>query len=317
MTKTSLSRRSSSAMASFSAWRTVISTISTPSGRSGSLCATNFGASAPAGALASAGTVGASASAGVCAASDEPVCAAVCVPSPGSSPSASTSAIGVLTFTPSVPSSIISALTTPSSTDSTSIVALSVSISASTSPDLTLSPTLTSHLDSLPSSMVGESAGIRIWGISALQDKGAGHVGHAAIVGFLGEFGGNDAPVVDRAGLCRGHGGTRRLDERPAADDQAQRDEDQEGNDGAHIDIERLGSCRTSLRPQLPELPPATRHESTQPGAGRHHPHERDGLHDRHDEQKHRKKHADAEQDPYLPPPALMVMSVQTSDASG
>ena len=41
------------------------------------------------------------------------------------------------------------------------MVALSVSISAITSPALTVSPTFTCHLASVPSSMVGESAGIR------------------------------------------------------------------------------------------------------------------------------------------------------------
>src|SRR5665213_1330491 len=51
----------------------------------------------------------------------------------------------------------------PSSTASNSIVALSVSISARMSPDFTVSPSLTSHLASLPSSIVGESAGMRIW----------------------------------------------------------------------------------------------------------------------------------------------------------
>jgi hypothetical protein len=51
---------------------------------------------------------------------------------------------------------------TPSSTASNSIVALSVSISASRSPDCTVSPSFTSHLASVPSSMVGESAGILI-----------------------------------------------------------------------------------------------------------------------------------------------------------
>ena len=57
----------------------------------------------------------------------------------------------------------------PSSTASTSIVALSVSISARMSPDLTLSPSFLSHLMSLPFSIVGDSAGIRILvGISAL-----------------------------------------------------------------------------------------------------------------------------------------------------
>ena len=53
---------------------------------------------------------------------------------------------------------------------STSIVALSVSISASTSPDLTVSPTLTSHLDSVPVSIVGDSAGmVMSMGISVPQ----------------------------------------------------------------------------------------------------------------------------------------------------
>jgi len=39
---------------------------------------------------------------------------------------------------------------------------LSVSISARIWPDFTTSPSLTSHLASVPSSIVGESAGIRI-----------------------------------------------------------------------------------------------------------------------------------------------------------
>jgi hypothetical protein len=43
---------------------------------------------------------------------------------------------------------------------STSIVALSVSISHRMSPDLTLSPTLTIHLASVPVSIVGDSAGM-------------------------------------------------------------------------------------------------------------------------------------------------------------
>ena len=50
------------------------------------------------------------------------------------SPSASSTAIGVLTFTPCVPSATKISSTVPSSTASTSIVALSVSISAITSP---------------------------------------------------------------------------------------------------------------------------------------------------------------------------------------
>ena len=79
-----------------------------------------------------------------------------------SSPSAVMTAIGVLTFTPSVPSSMRILARKPSSIASTSIVALSVSISARTSPDLTGSPSFFSHLASLPSSIVGERAGIRI-----------------------------------------------------------------------------------------------------------------------------------------------------------
>src|SRR3546814_17550591 len=48
----------------------------------------------------------------------------------------------------------------PSSTASNSIVALSVSISARIVPDRTRSPSLTSHLASVPFSIVGERAGI-------------------------------------------------------------------------------------------------------------------------------------------------------------
>ena len=81
---------------------------------------------------------------------------------PAVSPSPSSVAIGVLTFTPSVPSATSRAPTLPSSVASTSMVALSVSISAMTSPALMVWPSLTSHLASLPSSMVGDSAGIRM-----------------------------------------------------------------------------------------------------------------------------------------------------------
>ena len=68
----------------------------------------------------------------------------------------------VPTFTPSVPSGTTSLPTTPSSTASNSIVALSVSISAMRSPALTESPSFTSHFASVPSSIVGDSAGILI-----------------------------------------------------------------------------------------------------------------------------------------------------------
>ena len=77
-----------------------------------------------------------------------------------SSPSPASSAIGRPTFTPSVPSGTRILAILPSSTASNSIVALSVSISARMSPDLTSSPSLTSHLASVPSSIVGDRAGI-------------------------------------------------------------------------------------------------------------------------------------------------------------
>jgi hypothetical protein len=78
----------------------------------------------------------------------------------GSSPSSASVAITVPTFTPSVPSGTAISAITPSSTASNSIVALSVSISAMMSPERTWSPTLTSHLVSVPSSIVGDRAGI-------------------------------------------------------------------------------------------------------------------------------------------------------------
>ena len=80
----------------------------------------------------------------------------------GLSPSPASFAISALTLTFSVPAGTRMASTTPSSTASTSMVALSVSISAITSPALTVSPTLTCHLARVPSSMVGDRAGIRM-----------------------------------------------------------------------------------------------------------------------------------------------------------
>ena len=77
-----------------------------------------------------------------------------------SSPSPAMIAIGAPTFTPSVPSGTRILAIFPSSTASNSIVALSVSISARMSPDFTSSPSFTSHLASVPSSMVGDKAGI-------------------------------------------------------------------------------------------------------------------------------------------------------------
>src|SRR5690606_30664086 len=93
------------------------------------------------------------------------------------SPSSTSTAIGVLTATPWVPSAIRILPITPSSTASNSIVALSVSISARMSPDFTVSPSDTSHLASVPSSIVGESAGIRI---SVAMSRAPLPIGHVA-----------------------------------------------------------------------------------------------------------------------------------------
>src|SRR5512146_996614 len=82
---------------------------------------------------------------------------------PSFSPSPSSTAMGVFTFTPSLPSGTRILPMRPSSTASNSMVALSVSISARTSPDLTVSPSFTSQRASLPSSMVGDQAGIRMF----------------------------------------------------------------------------------------------------------------------------------------------------------
>ncbi len=92
------------------------------------------------------------------------------------SPSPASVAIGVLTFTPWLPSGTRISAITPSSTASTSIVALSVSISAMTWPGSILSPALTCHLARLPSSIVGESAGMVIWVVITrrLSSIGAG-----------------------------------------------------------------------------------------------------------------------------------------------
>ena len=78
------------------------------------------------------------------------------------SPSSSKIAIAEFTFTLAVPSETKSLPMMPSSTASNSIVALSVSISANRSPDWTTSPSDTSHLARVPSSIVGDRAGIRI-----------------------------------------------------------------------------------------------------------------------------------------------------------
>ena len=110
------------------------------------------------------GEIGASAAGAATGAASPPPLAA----SAASSPSAARMAISALTFTPSVPAGTTILATVPSSTASTSMVALSVSISAMTSPGEIASPSLTSHLARLPSSMVGDRAGIvMLMGISS------------------------------------------------------------------------------------------------------------------------------------------------------
>src|SRR5258706_2227295 len=180
MMNTSGSRRISSAMASRSASRMVIVTISVPSGTSGSGSATAVGAE---GAFFSSPPPGfdAGASAVACegvAASAAFSCFAGAVALPRSealSPSARMVAIGVLTATSAVPSGIRILPSVPSSVASTSIVALPVSIAAMTSPDLIGSPSFFSHFERLPFSMVGDSAGISTWiGMVAPEIHSAG-----------------------------------------------------------------------------------------------------------------------------------------------
>src|SRR5690606_38747563 len=178
MMKTSGSRRISSAMASRNASRTVICTISVPSGIAGSWgmgCVAAFGATAAGGVASAFREAGSSAGGWACAGG---ALTGVLARSSLLSPSASNNAIGVLTFTPCVPSSTRILPRVPSSTASTSMVALSVSISAITSPGATLSPSFLSHLVRLPSSMVGERAGIKIWvGICATSPFSEQNVG--------------------------------------------------------------------------------------------------------------------------------------------
>src|SRR3546814_10068790 len=93
------------------------------------------------------------------------------------------------------------------------MVALSVSISASTSPAWTASPSLMSHLASLPSVIVGDRAGIRtsigmdgfrslaVPGSRGREDVGVElrRIGFGAVLGKLGGIGDAVADLpVDR-----------------------------------------------------------------------------------------------------------------------
>jgi hypothetical protein len=149
-----LSARISAAIASRRASRTVMCCVPPFHSGSGAAAAT-AGAAGAAAAFGFSSTFASTRGASVLAAGAGVSATAALSPSPASTQ------IGVFTATPSVPSSTRIFATVPSSTASTSIVALSVSISQITCPDFTASPTLTCHLASLPSVMVGDRAGIR------------------------------------------------------------------------------------------------------------------------------------------------------------
>ena len=169
------------------------------------------GAAGPAageGAAAGAGAAPASAFVSVCAGG----AAGLAAGADAASSSPAISAITAPTCTPSVPSGTRISITVPSSTASNSIVALSVSISARRSPDFTTSPTLTSHLASVPSSIVGERAGIlSSIGISASYEE-FGHgfddgIGVEAVGSVeVGEVAGlAEAVDAERAGAHAAH----------------------------------------------------------------------------------------------------------------
>src|SRR6185369_9903577 len=212
MTKTSLSRRISSAMASRKASRMVMLTNSVPSGISGSAATLASGASGALSVFFGAGaslpcappfSAGGADSAAFSCFSGASVLRGASAFLPSliadlSSPSARITAIGVLTATSAVPSGTKILPSVPSSAASTSMVALSVSISAMMSPDLTLSPSCLIHLDRLPFSIVGDRAGINTWiGIereSSTHSLGVdvgvelGRIGLGIVGGELGVF---------------------------------------------------------------------------------------------------------------------------------
>src|SRR4051794_39032455 len=147
-----------------------------------------FGCGAGPGRGASACTCGVAAGAGADACAPGAWAADACgLDASALSPSPTSTAIGAFTFTPAVPSGTRILPSTPSSTASTSMVALSVSISAITSPALTSSPSFFSQRASVPSVMVGESAGIRMLvAISPPTGLAGGSVDAAGAVALRG-----------------------------------------------------------------------------------------------------------------------------------
>jgi hypothetical protein len=154
MMKTLSSRRISSAIASRKASRTLSVTMAVSLGISG-LKSFAGSLNAAAGGGAAAVPARATGFALLAGAGGARACT--------SSPSSAITAIGVLTATLSVPFGTKIFASVPSSIASTSMVALSVSISAMTSPERTASPSFFSHFASLPCSIVGESAGMRMF----------------------------------------------------------------------------------------------------------------------------------------------------------
>ncbi len=161
-------------MASRSASRTVMLTSGVPSGTSGSSCVAATSATRSRAAVSN--TCGVGVASVLLRSGDlrNPSVSCVSAGSGGAgwagaaagaasltvSPSAASRRSAARPSRPSVPSGTRIFAILPSSTASNSIVALSVSISARMSPDFTSSPSLTSHFASVPSSIVGDKAGI-------------------------------------------------------------------------------------------------------------------------------------------------------------
>ncbi len=240
-------------MASLSAWRTVISTISTSAGRSGSDWASNRGAAGaegPAGVFSAcwATANGASAGSGAVSATGAaaaPALFAFCKDQ--GDRGVDLHALGALRNEDFLDGAFIDRLDFHGR-----LVGFDFGQHVA---DLTVSPTLTSHLASFPSSMVGDRAGMRIWGMSALQDGGVRHLGHGTRIDGDGD--GRQHPSVIDLVVHRSRGiRLARVDD-PAAEDEAGNDEGEAGDDGALVNG-RLGfPTEPGPRRDRLEAPPA------------------------------------------------------------
>src|SRR5437763_1711952 len=191
-------------MASRSASRTVMFTISVPAGTSGSGATCGCGGATSAFGGAGARLICAAGCSALAGGADSAAFCARATPppsfnAPASSPSARIIAIGVLTATSLVPSGTRIRPSVPSSTASTSMVALSVSISAMTSPDLTGSPSFLCHFARFPFSIVGESAGINTWIGMGAYELGSLFIDVVVELGriWLGIIGGEFGRFID------------------------------------------------------------------------------------------------------------------------